>query len=134
MSGGGLVFDNPCMEPVSTGAWRLVHDWTLVFRGEFYHVPAGTVTDGASIPRALWLVCGHPMEVPRLYAALVHDYLYAGGDPEATRKDADDLYRDLCIALGVAKFRAFVEWAALRAFGGGHWQGNKQQQEKENKQ
>jgi len=127
MSGGDLVFDNPCMVPFATGVWRLVYDWTLVFRGEYYHVPAGALTDGASIPRALWLVCGQPMEVPRLYAALVHDYLYAGGDPEATRKDADDLYRDLCVALGVPKWRACIEWAALRAFGDGHWQGNNEQ-------
>ena len=119
-----LIFEKPCMEPVQTGVWRLRYDWTLVFRGEFYTVPAETETDGASIPRALWLVCGEPMQVPRLYAALMHDFLYSGGDPEATRKDADDLYRDLLIALGVSSWRAYIEWAALRCFGASHWRGS----------
>lgn len=116
-----LIFEKPCMEPVRTGIWRLKFDWTVVFRGEYYTVPAGTETDGASIPRALWLICGEPMKVPRLYAALIHDFLYSGGDPEATRKDADDLYRDLQIALGISKWKAYVEWSTLRVCGWTHW-------------
>ena len=52
-----------------------------------------------------------------------NDILYHG-DREATRADADDLYRDLQIALGVARWKAYVEWAALRVFGGAHWYAN----------
>ena len=118
-----LVFDRPEMIPpgVRGGSWALAHDWTVVFRGEYYHLPAGFETDGASIPRPLWWICGTPLEVPRLYAAIIHDYLYGGGDPDATRKDADDLYRDLQIALGVFRIKAYIEWLALRLCGWTHW-------------
>lgn len=119
-----LQFDLPWFVPpkASTDFWRLEHDWTLVFRGEYYHIPAGTPTDGASIPRWLWWLCGTPFDCPRLYAAVVHDWLYSGGDSDATRADADDLYRDIQIELGVSRVRAYVEWIALRLFGRSHWQ------------
>lgn len=100
---------------------KLVEKFDVMFRGELYTVPAGFETDGASIPRWLWLVCGHPLQAPRVVAAIVHDFLYGCGDPEATRADADDLYRDMQIALGVSRRRAYVEWIALRLFGWTHW-------------
>lgn len=118
-----LKFDEPILKPYASDIWELVYDWTVVFRGEFYHVPAHEFTDGASVPRFLWRVCGHPLQVPRLYAALIHDYLYSGEDPEATRRDADDLYRDLQIALGVPKWKARLEWVFIRLFGRSHWEG-----------
>lgn len=118
-----LVFDVPTLLPPCSPSdqWRLCYDWTVVFRGEYYVLPAGFETDGASIPRWLWWLCGTPLQVPRLYAAIVHDYLYGGGDADATRADADDLYRDLQIALGVPRWKAYVEWAALRLCGKSHW-------------
>lgn len=118
-----LVFDKPVMSPFGKDLWELVADWHITFRGESYCVKAGFVTDGASIPRWLWPVCGHPMKLPRLYAALVHDYLYDGNDPEATRKDADDIFRELQVALGILWVRAWIEWVALRLFGRRHWNG-----------
>lgn len=132
-----LVFDRPKLMPPKEkgGMWELAEDWTLCYKGEVYTVPAGFKTDGASIPRFLWRVCGTPLDVPRVYAALVHDWLYSGGVPNAarlhdaaysgtpvvTRAEADALYRDLLIALGVSRVKAYTEWAALRLCGGGHW-------------
>ena len=122
-----LVFDIPSLIPpgFSDEGWKLAYDWTVVFRGECYRIPAGFETDGASIPRPLWWLCGYPLEMPRLLAAIVHDYIYSGGDPGATRADADDLYRDIQIALGVSRAKAYVEWLALRLCGRSHWCGNK---------
>lgn len=100
---------------------RLVERFDVKFRGEDYSVPAGFETDGASIPRWLWPVCGHPLQAPRVIAAVVHDYLYGGGDPEATRADADDIYRDMQLALGIPRRRAYLEWVVLRLFGWLHW-------------
>ena len=118
-----LVFDRPVLNPprFHDEPWTLACDWTVVFRGEYYHLPAGFETDGASIPRLLWWICGTPLEVPRLYAALVHAFIYGGNAPEATRAAADDLYRDLQLALGVPRWKCYVEWAALRLFGKSHW-------------
>ena len=56
----------------------LMEDWTVEVCGYRFTVPAGATTDGASIPRFLWRVCGHPLESPRLYAALLHDWIYGG--------------------------------------------------------
>lgn len=100
----------------------LMQDWTVVSCGWRIDVPKGTKTDGASIPRALWRICGHPLESPRVYAALVHDYLYGGGGPrEITRADADAVYRDLLVRFGWGSFRASVEYWALRVCGASHW-------------
>jgi len=120
-----VSFDRPMLYSPATagGLWELAADWSIVYAGEVYRLPVGFQTDGASIPRFLWRLCGTPLEVPRLYAALVHDWLYSGGDPEATRQDADALYRDIQIALGISRFKAYVEWSALRMCGGSHWEG-----------
>lgn len=101
----------------------LREDIVVISSGFRICVPAGTRTDGASIPRSLWAVCGHPLMPPRVYAALVHDYIYGGGMPVMTRKDADRVYRDLLVRYGWGSFRASVEYYAIRWFGGGHWSG-----------
>ena len=126
-----LSFDRPPLIPPleKGGMWELENDWSLFYRGEIYHIPAGFKTDGASIPRFLWRVCGTPLDAPRVYAAIVHDWLYSGGDVKASRADADAIYRDLQIALGVPRFKACVEWAALRWFGGSHWYENTKMKE-----
>ena len=80
----------------------LMEPWHIDRVGSFgFTVPAGTTTDGASIPRWLWRVCGHPLEAPRVYAALLHDWLYSGVDPEifvdgAVPSDLSREEADLC--------------------------------------
>lgn len=100
---------------------RLAEDWHILFRGEWYSVPRGFVTDGASIPAVLRIVCGDPNKAPRIYPAILHDWGYHLGGSEGDRRRYDDLYRDVQIALGIPRFKAYVEWAALRACGGGHF-------------
>ena len=116
-----IVFDKPALLLVGGHKHKLLSDWRVTFRGEEYCVPMDFVTDGASIPFWLQPICGDPNKVPRAYAALMHDWLYSGGDPEATRAEADDLYRDMQIALGIPRWKAYVEWRALRIFGWSHW-------------
>lgn len=100
----------------------LMETWHVEVRGWTFDVPEGTKTDGASIPRALWGVCGHPLEAPRVYAAIVHDWLYGGGGPVGmTRAEADAVYRDLLVAYGWGRWRAWIEWTALRVCGASHW-------------
>lgn len=116
-----LSFAAPTFTVADGGRLALARDWHIWYRGEWYSAPQGFVTDGASIPFWLRWLCGSPFEPPRMYAALLHDWLYSGGDPEATRADADDLYRDMQISLGVPRWRAYTEWGALRLFGSSHW-------------
>jgi len=124
-----LSFEYPMLYPPQPGDefWRLAADWSVIYKGEVYRIPYGFATDGASIPCFLRPICGDPMETPRLYAAIVHDFIYSGGDPEATREDADTLYRDMLVALGISKFKALVEYYAIRAFGSSHWHENEKE-------
>lgn len=130
-SAADLVFERPELRPPrnSGGMWELADDWSLFYRGEVYRIPAGFKTDGASIPRFLWRVCGTPLAVPRIFAAIVHDWLYSGGDIRVSRAEADAIYRDLQIALGVSRFKASIEWGALRLCGRTHWYENTKQKE-----
>lgn len=118
-----LKFARPQLMPpaVSGNPWELADDWTVFYNGVTYQLPKGFETDGASIPRFLWRVCGTPLESPRIFAALLHDYLYSGNVPGVTRAEADAVYRDMLTTLGVSKFKANVEYYALRLFGGSHW-------------
>lgn len=43
-------------------------------RNTFVRVPAGFVTDGASIPPLCWWLVGHPFSYSLLKAATLHDY------------------------------------------------------------
>jgi len=132
-------FLGPKIEPYEN-AWRLVEDWTTdccALLPDTITVPNGFVTDGASIPRWLWTICGSPMDVPRIYAAVVHDWLYdhpilipTRNDDgyvvwvDCTRSAADELYRDMQIAFGISRFCAYTEWLALRACGWIRWHKN----------
>lgn len=122
--------DMPKLEPVeytSDGkrleeTWRLLEDFHVRVGGSEFTVPAGFVTDGASIPRMLWRICGHPMSTKRLPIAIAHDWMYSGATC-LTRQEADAIYRDGLVELGFPKWKANIEYSAIRLFGGSHWQG-----------
>lgn len=76
-------------------------------------VPAGFVTDYASVPRApltYWLFGGIGDE-----AAVVHDFLYEKG--KVSREVADDVYLEALGAMGIPKWQRGPMWAAVRVFG-----------------
>lgn len=98
--------------------WRVegVLDDVRVFDIE---VRAGFAFDGCSVPRALWRLCGHPMEVPRVAAALAHDWLYAAH--VCDRETADAIYAAICRMVGMGSVRTWIEHKALRLCGGAAW-------------
>ena len=115
----------PSLEPViADEVWELTQDWHIAILGRGVVVPKGFLTDGASIPRFLWRVCGHPMGTQRVIPAIVHDAIYAGAIAGFTRKEADQIYADALVELGFPKRKARLEYAALRLFGAAHWQEN----------
>lgn len=116
--------NKPVIEPMpGEESWRLVYDFYVQVAGLPFTVPAGFITDGASIPRFLWRLCGHPMSTSRLPIAIFHDYLYAGSQ-SFPRKEADRVYRDgLIKPLGFPRWKAELEYYALRMFGGAHYKG-----------
>lgn len=81
-------------------------------------VPAGFLTDGASIPRALWSFAS-PIG-RHAQAAILHDYLcecltvMVDGTPEfITRKEADQIFRESLMVLGVPKLKARTMYMAV---------------------
>jgi len=92
---------------------------------EIIHIPDGLVTDGASIPRFLWVIVGHPMD-EFAQAAVVHDYLYSlrgiyAEDRIYSRKRCDEIFYEAMGALKVPKWKRIAMYQAVRCFGGIPW-------------
>ena len=81
-------------------------------------VPAGTITDLASIPRLLWAIW--PPHGRYAKAAIVHDYLY--DQAIGSKAWADAVFREAMAVLGVPRLnRTLLYWGA-RLFGRGNYQ------------
>lgn len=85
-------------------------------------VPAGFVTDLASVPAVLWgVIASYGRQT---LPAVLHDLLYeaARSAPRATRarrlrREADTLFRVTLRATGAGPVRQWLMWAGVRAFG-----------------
>lgn len=113
--------------------FRLFCQFTYLWKREYIeiHVGAGFVTDLASIPRFARII------IPKLgkynKAAVIHDALYMGALAVPynvqyggfTRKQADLCFRDAMEDLGVAKWKRWVMWAAVRVAGRFAWRTNR---------
>lgn len=117
-----VILDLPKIQPSVDGGecWVLVEDFHVLVDGMMFIVPAGFKTDGASIPRFLWRLCGHPLETRRFPVAVLHDWLYEV-DQGLTRQQVDEIYRDGLLSLGYGKWTAATEYYAIRLFGGSRW-------------
>jgi hypothetical protein len=84
-------------------------------------VPAGFVTDFASVPWGFWNL--EPPLGDAGKAAVVHDYLYAsqGDGGRYSRAEADAIFREALGALGVPIWKRVLLWAAVRLGGAGGW-------------
>ena len=112
---------------VVAGTWRLTqtyHFAATLPEGRAFEIwiREGFIFDGASIPRALWRVCGAPMEIPRVAAALMHDWLYRAQVCE--RALADEIFNYVCKLVGMSSWRTGPEWLALWLFGWAAWNDN----------
>lgn len=79
-------------------------------------VPKGFTCDGASIPKFLWKIFGHPLEGDIVRAAVLHDYLYR--TKRTSRKNADWLFFTIMREDGVGFIKRSLMWLAVRLFGG----------------
>lgn len=101
--------------------WRV--EVSFFFRdsqGLKWYVPAGTYTDGASIPRVLWSIVGHPRETEIGQAACVHDVLYRS--PQGlTRKRCDEILIEGMQCLGASWMKRKAVYYGLRVGGFVAW-------------
>ncbi|MDL2275150.1 DUF1353 domain-containing protein [Desulfosarcina sp. OttesenSCG-928-G10] len=107
-----------CVEVLPDGLTvRLTQPFTVWLGEEIIVVPAGTETDFASVPRALWRIL--PPWGKYSPAAVVHDYLYDSGI--MTRAEADQVFLDLMKALGVPYLTRYAMYWGVRAGGWVSW-------------
>ena len=109
----------PLLRPRLDGLYELAEDWFIETSFGLFVIRAGFITDGASVPRMAWLFAGHPMESPRVLAALVHDWIYMSH--AIPREIADLIYKEILERFR-AKWRVWVEWKALVWFGRAAWE------------
>lgn len=80
-------------------------------RGVKWEVPAGYVTNGASVPWGLWNIVGGPYDGPYRDAAVLHDY-YTDAKSRSW-EDTHRMYYEASIARGVSENRAGIMYAGL---------------------
>lgn len=78
-------------------------------------VPAGAVTDFASVPR--WPLTFAMLGQYGHAAAVMHDHLYSAG--HLTRGEADRVFLNALRSSGIARWRVRLMWIGVRL--GGHW-------------
>lgn len=87
--------------------------------GDTIIVPAGFVTDFASVPKFLhWLM--HPTG-RHGKAAVIHDYMYKM--KLYNRATCDNIFYDAMVVLNVSKVKALAMYKAVRLFGEKYYNG-----------
>ena len=86
--------------------------------GIVWVAPAGSVVDGASIPRALWSFMGGPFEGKYRNASVLHDVSYDHQDRPP--QECDRMFYDAMRCSGVGAIEAKTMYYALLRFGW-HW-------------
>lgn len=88
--------------------------------GNVVHIPAGFITDFASVPKVFWNIL--PPNGRYGKAAVVHDFLYRTKGM-ATKAQADRVFLEAMKALGVGYFTRTSMYLAVRAFGSSSYKG-----------
>lgn len=86
--------------------------------GRLWMAPAGSVINGASIPRPLWSIVGSPYTDDYREASVVHDVACA--TPGVSRRDADRMFYFACLAGGCPVEQARMLYLGVRI---GAWVG-----------
>jgi hypothetical protein len=120
---GQAIFKTPVVaSPFADGAYWYLREplvW-LAYDGRTITVPAGFVTDFASIPRPIWTVL--PKWEKYGPAAVVHDYLYWSQD--VPRAQADRYFREAMADSHVRSLKRRAIYGAVRLFGTLSWRAN----------
>lgn len=88
-------------------------------RGTHWDVPAGYVSNGASIPPTLWPVVGGPLDGPYRDAAVIHDYYCESRT--RTDEETHKMFYEAAVARGTSENIASTMYMGI-IFGGPRWQ------------
>ena len=95
------------LTPVGDGKYQVVEDYK--------DIPAGFITDGASIPRFLWRIIDHPFQSDYIEIYVEHDYDYQTGN--ISRAEADQKMLDGLKSKDMGYFKRYTIYWAVRLFG-----------------
>lgn len=132
-----VLLDNRDAPAIRAGRSLWALQQSLTYRtgdkaGETIVVPAGFVTDLASIPRLVWSF--YPPDGPWVKAAVIHDFLYdTQGDgrwnkhvgvtrpTSYSRAEADNILREGMADRAIGWWEQTVIWTSVRLGGGKGW-------------
>ncbi|MCM6773254.1 DUF1353 domain-containing protein [Nocardia sp. CDC159] len=107
----GFVGAGPVVEEIDAVCWRVREPIVYQGRQQRFVIPAGFLTDFASVPRVLvWLI---PRYGAYTRAAILHDYLCQSG--VVSLRDADGLFRRVLREAGVSLPQRWMMWTGVRA-------------------
>lgn len=111
------------LEYVDGRSWKLVNDFdyhTDVYEHQPIRIPAGFLTDFASVPKVLWNLMPPTGRYGK--AAVVHDYLYRT-QGQATKAEADSVFLEAMTALGVGWWTRNTMYQGVKRFGSHAYKG-----------
>lgn len=115
--------DRPELRNLIGGTWELCHDYGVPCYGATLVVPAGFLTDLASVPKPFRGI----IDKTSLGGASViaHDFLYQHGGRtdgvDLTRRQVDALFDTLMHLERIPAWRRTVAWLAVRVAGWAVW-------------
>lgn len=86
-------------------------------------VPAGFITDLASVPKILWSIL--PPHGKWAKSAIIHDYLYSTANNFKTRAESDKVFLEGMKVLEVPFVKRIAMYIAVRLFGASSFKGSK---------
>jgi hypothetical protein len=104
----------PIVRPIDAVRWELIAPVVYDGKYESFYVPAGYITDFATVPRIVsWLIPRYGDYTP---AAIVHDWLITDKLPyhEIASYDVDGIFRRIMQELGVDWLTRWRMWAGVR--------------------
>ena len=114
-------FDGPINATWMADGRHMILEKAITFtdsKGRAWPVPAGTETDGASIPQAFWWIIGGPFEGPYREAAVIHDYYC--DTRRRSWQDVDNMFYDAMLSSNVPAAKAKAMFYAVWSQGP-HW-------------
>lgn len=116
-------FMTPLKVELSDGdRWRLAEEFTfytetLSKNKVYFTVPKGFETDFASVPKIFLSFLRWRDKFNK--AAVVHDWFY--NTKTISRKQADKIFLELMLVLGIEKYKAYIFYYIVRLFGWLRW-------------
>ncbi|ECG2028692.1 DUF1353 domain-containing protein [Salmonella enterica subsp. enterica] len=98
--------------------WRVYEPFEFYLSddiSDIISVPAGFITDFATIPRIFWTFM--PPDGKYSKTAIIHNWIY--DNALRTKKEADLIFLDRMTVLGVPKWKRIVMYLEVRWFGRG---------------